>query len=98
MSLQIQQPSEYGFTIYTRENCVYCTKAKDLLKEESNVIISCDEYLKEDRTSFINYMDLLTKKEHRTFPMVFHNGTFIGGYTETLKYFEQYKIFNNDDF
>jgi len=98
MSLKVQQPADYGFTIYTRENCGYCTKAKDLLKEESNVIISCDEYLKEDRDAFIICMDSLTKKGHRTFPMVFHNGTFIGGYIDTLKYFEQYKIFNNDDF
>lgn len=98
MSFLLPQPSSTEFTIYARENCGYCVKAKELLKDTSPVIVQCDEYLKQDRANFLSSMDALTQREYRTFPMIFHLGKFVGGYTDAVTYLEQLKVFNNDDF
>lgn len=78
-------PSNSGWTIYTKSDCPYCIKAKLLLSKENPepLIVNCDDYLKEDRSSFLLYIKYLIGKEYKTFPMVFKNGTFVGGYTET---------------
>jgi len=35
----------------------------------------------------------MTSVNHRTFPIVFYEGNFIGGYTETKKWFDQQTAF-----
>ncbi len=83
-------PSNTGFTIYSKSGCPNCTKAKQLLHGYSNMeIINCDEYLLEDKEGFLNFIKEKTGGiEHRTFPMIFHDKTFIGGYKELEKYCE----------
>ncbi len=36
----------------------------------------------EDRDTFFSEVDQLTGQEYRTFPMVFYNKEFVGGYKE----------------
>lgn len=69
-----------GYTILTKGGCKWCTKVKELLPQAHT--IACDELLL-DRDAFFNDVDALTGKEYRTFPMVFFNGQFVGGYNET---------------
>lgn len=78
-------PNTTGYTVYTKENCKYCRRVKQLLPAESK-IIPCDAYLNDDRDGFLAAMDSITGKQHRTFPFVFHNGTFIGGCDDTEIY------------
>ncbi len=73
------------WTIYTKSNCQYCEKVKELLKDENVIVINCDNYLSTNRELFIETMRNLTGTEHKTFPMVFHRTLFIGGFTETKK-------------
>jgi len=40
----------------------------------------------------------LTGRQHCTFPMVFHNGNFVGGFTETSKYVERLDAFKPVEF
>lgn len=74
--------------IYTKSNCDYCTKVKDLLQSEQYItIINCDNWLK--------------NTEYKTFPIVFLNEKFIGGYNETKNYFQSTNNNNlilSDDF
>ena len=68
-----------GYTILTKEDCKWCTKTKELIPHAH--FISCDTML-EDRDTFFSEIDQLTGQEYRTFPMVFFNREFVGGYKE----------------
>lgn len=85
-----------GYTIYTKEKCIFCEKVKKLLETEDFTLISCDDYLVEDRNAFLKFIEKEAKVSYKTFPMVFLNGTFVGGFTETKKQYEQSKKFNLD--
>ena len=85
-----------GWIIFTKENCKYCTNAKSLVPEAEYV--PCDRFLRDCRDVFLARMKYLSGREHRTFPMVFHNGNFIGGFAETSKYVEQMNAFKPVDF
>jgi len=83
-------PSADGFTIYTKSKCPYCTKVKELFAHTNPepVYINCDSYLDGFRDAFLEFILGYTVREHRTFPMVFFKGVFIGGYTETKEYMD----------
>ena len=68
-----------GYTILTKGGCKWCTKAKELVPQAH--FISCDTLL-EDRETFFAHVDQLTGEEYRTFPMVFYDKEFVGGYKE----------------
>ena len=86
-----ETPSTEQFTIYSKSGCINCVKVKQLLKSSGKPfnIIDCDEYLLETKTEFLDFIKTIAKVEYKMFPMVFLNGDFIGGYTETNKYLEK---------
>lgn len=92
------------WTIYTKLNCVYCSKVKELLENEKYItIINCDNWLKnnEEREIFLNDIKNITECEWKTFPIVFIDDKFIGGYNETVNYIGEIKKVNfviTDDF
>lgn len=85
--------SEY--VIYTKSGCDFCRKLKNLLTLENKTFteINCDQHLIKNRQSFLSSMKTIIGKEWKTFPMVFVNSIFIGGYTETTKYIERQQAF-----
>ena len=87
-------PVDIGFTIYSKSGCYNCSKVKDLIKGENCefVLVLCDDYLIENRESFLNFLNKKSGKEINIFPLVFYNGEFIGGYKETQTFFEKNKI------
>lgn len=97
-------PSTNGFTIYSKSGCINCVKVKTLLKEKNAqfITVDCDEYLLEDKAGFLQFIHLLVGKEYKTFPMVFFNGTFLGGFKETEEYFANLDktdlVFNDTNF
>jgi glutaredoxin len=80
-------PKKKGYTIYTKKNCSYCEKVKTLLKNENVLIIPCDEYLEKDKEDFLLFIEVIVGFSYKTFPMVFLDGEFIGGFTETNKHY-----------
>ena len=91
-------PSEQKFTIYSKSGCINCRKVKDLLKK-NNIeyeIVDCDDYLLEDKENFLLFIQSYSVSNWKSFPMVFHDGKFIGGYDETVKYLD--KITTSFDF
>lgn len=90
--LDITPPAATGYTIYTKAGCYYCTKAKEYLKEHATpfAVIDCDEYLFEDRDGFLAYMHQCAATAGtvpKSFPMIFHNAAFVGGFEDLKTYF-----------
>lgn len=88
-------PSNDTYTIYTKSSCPFCVKAKEFLKNETPepLIVNCDEYLVENKASFLSFLKLLTIIEYKTFPLIFFKGIFIGGYTDIVKHYEKTNAF-----
>ena len=86
--MEIPEPLQDQITIYSKSGCTNCVKVKTLLKENNIkfTVIDCDEFILEDKQGFLQFINLLVHKEYKTFPMVFLNKTFIGGYKETEEY------------
>jgi glutaredoxin len=81
-------PVPKGYTVYTKTDCQFCTKVKILLEdlELEYTAINCDKYLEADKAAFLEFIKQRAGKEHKTFPMIFHNGVFIGGFMDTKAY------------
>jgi glutaredoxin len=94
------EPLETGFTIYSKSNCSYCTKVKRLLLDNHIFFtdIECDDFLTKDKEIFLLFIKNKANKEYKTFPMVFNDGKFIGGFTETQDYVNKFLCFTNEDF
>jgi glutaredoxin len=79
--MEIPIPQATCYTIYSKSGCPNCVKVKTLLKETKAkfTVIDCDEYLLEDKPGFLQFIYLLVGREYKMFPMIFLDGTFIGG-------------------
>jgi len=86
--------SQYGWTILTKDKCSYCSKVKDLIPEAN--FISCDHFLNENKSLFLNDMKTIIGRDYKKFPMVFLDKRFIGGYTDTKKYIDDLNSFKDD--
>jgi glutaredoxin len=95
--MDIPEPLANQFTVYSKSGCPNCTKVKHLLKEKNIVfsVVNCDDYLLEDKESFLQWIEKQTTKKYTLFPMVFDNKTFIGGFNEVIKYVESILDFND---
>ena len=96
--MNIPTPTSSRFTVYTKQNCSYCEKVKDALEHsfETPEIIPCDDFLVNDflvdfekKQVFVAFMNSLTKDKFKTFPVVFFDKTFIGGYNETVLFLQK---------
>lgn len=74
------------FIIYSKTNCPDCDKVKNLLSKEEHTIINCDKLLKNNRDEFIKSMELKTHRPFKSFPAVFLDDVYIGGYRDVLEY------------
>ncbi len=81
----IQEPCVKSFTVYSKTNCKYCVLVKSLLDENKIpfIEINCDKYLTQDKQYFLNFIKEKVGRYFKTFPMVFCDGKFIGGFVET---------------
>lgn len=88
-------PNSQGYTIYSKSGCPFCTKVKRLLEKESPapLLVDCDDYLVENKEDFLLFIQQMAGKEYKTFPMIFHNGNFLGGFTDTKEYYEKQSAF-----
>jgi glutaredoxin len=70
--MDFEKPSK-GFYIYSKSGCPNCIKVKTLLKDNNLnfTIINCDEYILENKFSFLEFMKEISQKEIKIFPMIF---------------------------
>jgi glutaredoxin len=92
------KPSETEYTIYSKSGCPNCTKVKELfhLQNISFMLIDCDEYLIESKPEFLRFIQELSSREWKTFPIVFNKGQFIGGFIDTQEYLEKMLEFTDE--
>lgn len=92
------EPNALGYTIYTKSNCIYCTKAKEFVShiKDIELTVDCDGYLAKNKEAFLAFIKLAAGKEHRTFPIIFHDGQFVGGFTEMKTYYDKLHAFSFD--
>ena len=87
--------SNSGYTIFSKSNCSYCVKAKNLLADFDLTIYNCDEFLEKDKEDFLNYIKKICGKQHNSFPIIFKDSNYVGGYSELLVLLKD--IFSNED-
>lgn len=68
------------YTIYTKNGCGYCKKAKDFLKNRGKKYTEI-EVTEKNKEKIYEKIDSLTGK-YRYFPIIFNGKNFIGGYAE----------------
>lgn len=86
--MSFEEPLKTGFTIYSKSGCPNCRNVKNLLKKGNIEFqsIDCDDYLLFEREEFLSFIEEKIGKEYKSFPMIFHNEAFIGGFAETETY------------
>ena len=99
--MEIIEPNNNGFTIYSKSGCANCNKVKNLLKENHFLfkVIDCDDYLLEDKEHFLLFIKekTNTNTDWKTFPIIFFDGKFIGGYSETKLYIDKLTVSFEDN-
>jgi glutaredoxin len=89
--MEFMEPLNKGFTIYTKSGCQNCTKTKKFLQEKnfSFTLIDSDNYLIEEKDNFLSFIKNKSNSDHKTFPIIFHDGIFIGGYQKTVMFIDK---------
>jgi glutaredoxin len=103
--MDIHQPIENIFTIYSKSDCMYCTNVELLMKENSEdnckyIKIICDEYIddKNKRKEFLKFMEQFMEVSPKTFPIVFYDKQYIGGFQETEEFLKCKMLKFDEDF
>lgn len=97
--MEFEHPTANGFTIYSKSGCPSCVKVKNLLIDCKINVINCDEYVLNDKANFLLFIKTLSGEDVKTFPMVFNDAKFVGGYQATKTFIEQPPVFElNEDF
>lgn len=86
-------PNSEGFFVYTKDNCKYCLMVKELIPDAS--YINTESLLVEKKEEFLTFIEGLVGKSHRTFPIVFYNGAFVGGFIETHRLCAKFEAEND---
>ena len=81
-------PVTHGYTVFSKTGCTYCEFVKELLEDETVSVINCDAFLGEEKAAFLEHVHELAGKPSKTFPMVFYEARFLGGFTETKKFYD----------
>jgi len=60
--------------------------AKELLPDVT--VVNVNVFIETDKSKFLDKMATIAEAEVKTFPIVFFNGIFLGGYTESREHLE----------
>ena len=98
--MEITEPTEKNFTIYSKSGCINCTSVKRLIKENNFLFteINCDEYILEDKEEFLKFIENKAETSYKTFPMVFYDAKFIGGLAHTTEFINKLLLSFEDKF
>jgi glutaredoxin len=86
-----QQILTKNITVYTKENCVYCVKAKSLLK---GLGLKFTEKKIETDFKSVDAMIADIGKKVRAMPQIKIDDELVGGYNQLIEYFNNEKLVN----
>lgn len=94
------KPAKNGFTVYSKSNCPYCVTVKKIIKEHFFLLeeINCDEYILENKNEFLKFIEDISGKNHKSFPIVFYGDNFLGGSCETIEFIQKLLLSFEDIF
>ena len=100
MEFQFERPRKNGFSVYSKSGCPNCTKVKKLLKEKNLLfnVIDCDDYILENKQTFLNFIKNISNVEINVFPIIFYEGKYIGGFIETKDFIDKLLVSFDDNF
>lgn len=78
-----------GIEIFTKTDCVWCVKAKELMK---NLSLNYTEYKLGTDYQKEDLQELLGKEKRLTVPQIYVNGYLVGGYEDFAQYTEEVGI------
>lgn len=88
------------FTVFGKENCPYCVRAKELLQSKLAEVSYFD--VMQDSEAFGRMNSVVQKatgSPAKTVPQIFVDDRYIGGYTELVAHFEsEREVVNSGDF
>jgi len=98
--MEFTSPDTKNFTVYSKSGCPNCTTVKNFIKNKHFFFteINCDEYILEDKEGFLKFIEELAGVNHKTFPMVFYKGKFVGGFTDTINLIEKILFLFDENF
>lgn len=98
--MEVIGPDNTCFTVYSKSGCPNCTTVKKFIKDKhfSFTEVNCDEYLLEDKEGFLKIIEELAERSHKTFPIVFYRGKFVGGLTDTIDLIDKILFLFDGDF
>jgi glutaredoxin len=90
-NIDFELPEKNGYTIYSKSGCPNCLNVKAFLKDKKLIfnVVDCDEYLIEAKAEFLEFIQKISQKECKTFPIIFCDEKFIGGYNETKEHVDK---------
>ena len=83
------QMDSNGYVIFGKDNCKYCSLAKQLLlhyKVSKLDIIYIKVNDTNERKALYNYINEKLELHVKTVPQIFYNGNYIGGYDSLIKF------------
>lgn len=70
------------YHLITKDDCKWCDKAKELIKEHK------EDFVAYDYKEHPMIVKLMFEANLKTVPQVWYNGTYIGTYEDLVKWFE----------
>lgn len=71
------------YHLITKEDCIWCERAKALFKERG------EDFVVYDHKEHPMIMKLMLEVCPKRFPQIWYNGTYIGTYENLVKWFEE---------
>ena len=98
--MEFIEPDKKGFTIYSKSGCPNCLTAKKIIKENKFFLkeINCDDYIFEDKDEFLKFIEKIADTNCKTFPMIFYDSKFIGGFNQTKEFIDKSLLSFEDNF
>ena len=84
MSLIDQELQKHKTFLITKSHCPHCVNAKDLLTKKGKEFHEIDYSEGKELIA-----EVIEKKAHKSFPMIFLDGEFIGGFAQLRKYYDK---------
>jgi len=90
--MEFPLPIDDDFVIYGAENCKWCKQTKLELQKRNIVFVYHDiDSFGIDRKDTVEILRMHAglPEKHRTIPIVYRHGTFLGGYESVMKIIEK---------